>query len=145
MVCIEVVMKHLTDIEFIDYCLKFETDPKIVRLAKIMDNMPGIILDELEHAGMDPENCTFENTYSPGQYITHLENEIEYLNRELSDTQEKLAERETLSVSELINELRDIAMGANRRTEIYVNERDIAVKQREEMKNKLDMWAILNR
>ena len=138
-------MRYMTDREFIDYCLKFETDPKIVRLAKVMDNMPGIILDELEHAGMDPENCTFENTYSPGQYITHLENEIEYLNRELSDTQEKLTERETLSVSELINELRDIAMGANRRAEMYVNERDIAVKQREEMKHKLDMWAILNR
>jgi len=135
----------MSDREFIDYCLKFETDPKIVRLAKVMDNMPGIILDELEHAGMDPENCTFENTYSPGQYITHLENEIEYLNRELSDTQEKLAERETLSVSELINELRDIAINANRRTEIYVNERNLANKQREEMKHKLDMWAILNR
>ena len=135
----------MTDNEFIDYCLKFETDPKIVRLAKVMDNMPGIILDELEYAGMDPENCTFENTYSPGQYITHLENEIEYLNRELSDTQEKLAERETLSVSELINELRDIAMGANRRAEMYLDDRNRSDEQRKDMQHKLDMWAILNR
>ena len=138
-------MKHLTDNEFIDYCLKFETDPKVVRLAKIMDNMPGQIINSLKDAGMDAETCTFENIYDAGEYIRHLEDEIDRLDRELSDTQEKLAERETLSVSELINELRDIAMDANRRTEIYVNERDIAVKQREEMKNKLDMWAILNR
>jgi len=135
----------MTDKELIDYTLKFDTDPTRIRLAKIMDNMPGAILDDLEQAGMDPVFCNFENTYLPGQYIRHLESEIEYLNRELSDTQEKLAERETLSVSELINELRDIAVSANRRTEVYVNERNLAVKQREEMKEKLDMWAILNR
>lgn len=138
-------MKHLTDIEFIDYCLKFETDPKIVRLAKIMDNMPGIILDELEHAGMDPENCTFENTYSPGQYITHLENEIEYLNRELSDTQEKLAERETLTVIDLISELRDSIYKEQVRASLAVKYQHEAEKREEEMKNKMDMWAILNK
>jgi hypothetical protein len=142
-------MKHLTDREFIDYCLKFETDPKIVRLAKVMDNMPGIILDELEYAGMDPENCTFENTYSPGQYITHLENEIEYLNRELSDTLRELEDckekYETMTVSELINTLKDKAMMANHQAAAHERQRDKAVAEREEMKNKLDMWAILNR
>lgn len=142
-------MKHLTDREFIDYCLKFETDPKIVRLAKVMDNMPGIILDELEHAGMDPENCTFENTYSPGQYITHLENEIEYLNRELSDTLRELEDckerYETMTVCELINTLKDKAMMANHQSAAHERQRDKAVAEREEMKNKLDMWAILNR
>jgi hypothetical protein len=129
--------------------LKFETDPKIVRLAKVMDNMPGIILDELEYAGMDPENCTFENTYSPGQYITHLENEIEYLNRELSDTLRELEDckekYETMTVSELINTLKDKAMMANHQAAAHERQRDKAVAEREEMKNKLDMWAILNR
>ena len=138
-------MKHLTDNEFIDYCLKFETDPKVVRLAKIMDNMPGQIINSLKDAGMDPETCTFENIYDAGEYIRHLEDEIDYLNRELSGVQEQLAERETLTVSELINELRHIAMNANRRAEMYIDERNFAVKQREEMKNKMDMWAILNR
>ena len=138
-------MKHLTDNEFIDYCLKFETDPKIVRLAKIMDNMPGFILNSLQDAGMDRETCLFENEYDPGQYVRHLESEIDYLNRELSDTQEKLAERETLTVSELINELRDIAMGANRRAEMYLDDRNRSDEQRKEMQHKLDMWAILNR
>ena len=142
-------MKHLTGNEFIDYCLKFETDPKIVRLAKIMDNMPGIILDELEHAGMDPENCTFENTYSPGQYIRHLENEIQYLNRELSDTLRELEDckeqYETMTVCELINTLKEKAMMANHQSASYERQRDKAVAEREEMKNKMDMWAVLNR
>lgn len=142
-------MNHLTDNEFIDYCLKFETDPKIVRLAKVMDNMPGIILDELEQAGMDSETCTFENTYSPGQYIRHLENEIEYLNRELSDTLRELEDckekYETLTVAELINTLKDKAMIANHQAAAHERQRDKAIAEREEMKHKLDMWAILNR
>lgn len=138
-------MKHLTDNEFIDYCLKFETDPKVVRLAKIMDNMPGQIINSLKDAGMDPETCTFENVYDAGEYIRHLEDEIDYLNRELSGVREQLAERGTLTVSELISELRDIALTANRRAEMYLDEKNFAVKQRGEMQHKLDMWAILNR
>jgi len=135
----------MTDNEFIDYCLKFETDPKIVRLAKIMDNMPGFILNSLQDAGMDRETCLFENEYDPGQYVRHLESEIDYLNTEISGLREQLAERETLTVSELINELRDIAMGANRRAEMYLDDRNRSDEQRKEMQHKLDMWAILNR
>ena len=135
----------MTDNEFIDYCLKFETDPKIVRLAKIMDNMPGAILDDLEQAGMDPEFCNFENTYLPGQYIRHLQDEIEYLNRELSDTQEQLAERETLTVIDLISELRDSIYKEQARSSLAVKYQHEAEKREEEMKKKLDMWAILNR
>lgn len=138
-------MKHLTDNEFIDYCLKFETDPKVVRLAKIMDNMPGAILDDLIQAGMDPEFCNFENTYLPGQYIRHLENEIEYLNRELSYTQEKLAERETVTVVELINELRDCIYKEQVRSAVAVKYQHQAEERVKEMQHKLDMWAILNR
>ena len=142
-------MKHLTDIEFIDYCLKFETDPKIVRLAKIMDNMPGAILDDLEQAGMDPEFCNFENTYLPGQYIRHLKNEIEYLNNELNDTLRELEDckeqYETLTVAELINTLREKAIMADHKAEMYERQRHNATVERDEMKKKLDMWAILNR
>ena len=122
----------MTDSELIDYTLKFDTDPVRVRLAKIMDNMPGIILDELEQAGMDPERCTFENTYSPGQYITHLESEIDYLNRELQETQAKLAERETLTVSELIAELHRDADNAHRKVALankQVHEADFVCKE----------------
>lgn len=142
-------MNHLTDNEFIDYCLKFETDPKVVRLAGVMDRMPGAILDDLEQAGMDPENCTFENTYSPGQYIRHLKNEIDYLSNELNDTLRELEDckeqYETLTVAELINTLREKAIMANHQAEAYERQRHKAVAEREEMKNKLDMWAILNR
>ena len=74
----------MTDNELIDYTIKFDTDPVRVRLATYMDRHPGAILDDLERAGMDETHCTFRseengNTYLPGQYISHLENEIEYL------------------------------------------------------------------
>jgi len=134
----------MTDSELIDYTLKFDTDPVRIRLAKIMDNMPGIILDELEQAGMDPERCTFENTYSPGQYITHLESEIDYLNRELQETQEKLAEREAMTVSELISELRQTADNAYHKVAVANRQLDEAQQERDAMHKKLKMWTTLN-
>ena len=79
-------LDHLTDSELIQYIIKHDSDPIRVRLATYMDNMPGRILDGLERAGMDPETCLHENTYESGEYIDHLNNEIDYLNHELQET-----------------------------------------------------------
>lgn len=98
-------MKHLTDTELIDYVIRYDDDPVRVRLAGIMDRMPGSLIDTLVFAGMDSETWLFENTYDAGNYIRHLESEIDYLSKELLEVQEKLRERETLSVAELIEEL----------------------------------------
>lgn len=137
-------MDHLTDNELIDYIIKFDTDPIRVRLASVMDNMPGAIIDSLEEAGMDPVFCTFENTYLPGEYIRHLENEIEFLNNELYEAQDKIKRFEARTVAELINELKaytDLADTNVRRAERAQRE---AEKERDHAKSKLSMWAKLN-
>ena len=108
---------HLSDNELIKHVLKHDADPIRIRLAGVMERFSGCIVDSLEDAGMDKENFLFENTYDPGQYIRHLENEIEYLQRELDETQEKLHARETMSVSQLIEELRLEAYSAGRRAD----------------------------
>lgn len=138
-------LNHLTDKELIQYVLKHDTDPIRVRLAQIMDNMPGFILDSLEHAGMDPETCLFDNgLYDPGQYITHLENEIEYLNNELMEAQDKIRERETLTVSELIEEL----LQNNRRLDIRAQQSDRDRRKAEEevesTRSKMKVWRALS-
>ena len=134
----------MTDSELIDYTLKFDTDPVRVRLAKIMDNMPGFILQRLEDVGMNPETCLFENTYDPGDYISHLEGEIDYLNRELQETQEKLAERETMTVSELISELRQAADNAHHKVAVADRRLHEVQQERDAMHKKLKMWTTLN-
>jgi hypothetical protein len=141
---------NITDNELIDYTIKFDNDPVRVRLATYMDRHPGAILDDLERAGMDETFCTFrsivtETEYLPGQYISHLENEIEYLNEQLKQALDEIEEMKTMKVSELISQLRQEVV-----TEKYMRERAErsryeAHTEREEMKSKLDMWAILNR
>ena len=138
-------MIHLKDNELIDYVLKHDTDPIRLRLAKVMDNMPGAILDDLEQAGMDPDFCNFEGTYLPGQYIRHLEDEIDYLSNELQEAREKIVELEAMSVMDLISQLRETIYQEQARAALAVKYQHEAEAREEKMKDKLDMWAILNR
>jgi hypothetical protein len=138
-------LNHLTDNELIDYIIKHDTDPIRVRLATHMQRVHGAIIDDLVDAGMDDVWCTFENTYHPGQYIRHLENEIEYLNEQHTQDLKELHELKARTVMDLIAELKqDIRTAEYSMKEAY-RERNKAVEEREEMKHKLDMWAILNR
>lgn len=135
---------HLTDTELIEYVLKFDNDPIRRRLAKIMDEMPGFILQRLEDVGMDPETCMFENTYDPGDWIRHLESEIEYAQREADEAEERAARLEAMTVLEFMAN-----MQSRLRTEQLANDSlkqqiSNAHKERDEMKSKLKMWTTLN-
>jgi hypothetical protein len=137
-------LNHLTDGELIDHIIKYDTDPVRVRLAKIMDNMPGFILKRLEDVGMNPETCLFENTYDPGDYINHLENEIDYLSRELHTTQEKLAERETLTVADFIEELRQENRRLDFRAQTEIGARKKAEEDNERTQKKMKVWRAIS-
>ena len=137
-------MDHLTDRELIDYTLKFETDPVRLRLAKVMDNMPGAILDDLEDAGMDPEFCNFENTYLPGQFIRHLESELEIYHDENRQLREELEELKARTVMDLIAELKQEIKTADWMAAEARRERDQLKGDHDKMKSKLSMWTKLN-
>jgi hypothetical protein len=134
---------HLSDSELIQYIIKHDSDPIRVRLATYIDNM-GRILDGLERAGMDPETCLHENLYESGEYINHLNNEIEILNRELQEMQASLAERETLTVSELIEELRHVARGAEHRASAATKRAREADAERETIRSKMKVWRAIS-
>ena len=141
---------NMTDNELIDYTIKFDNDPVRVRLATYMDRHPGSILDDLERAGMDPISCNFRdkdtcNDYLPGQYISHLEDEIDYLEEKLAEAYKEIEEMKTMKVSELIEQLRQEILTEKYMREKAEKSRYEAHQEREEMKNKLDMWAVLNR
>jgi hypothetical protein len=141
---------NMTDNELIDYTIKFDNDPVRVRLATYMDRHPGAILDDLERAGMDETFCTFrsvvtETEYLPGQYISHLENEIDYLQEQLKQALDEIEEMKTMNVSELIAMLRQEVLTEKYMREKAERSRYEAHQEREDMKKKLDMWAILNR
>lgn len=138
-------MNHLSDNELIDYVIKHDPDPIRVRLATHMQRVAGAIIDDLVDAGMDDVWCTFENSYHPGQYIRHLENEIEYLNDQLSQNLKEINELKARTVMDLIAELKqDIKTAEWSMKEAY-REANAAREERDNMKHKMDMWAILNR
>lgn len=137
-------MKHLTDGELIDYTIKYDNDPIRIRLAKIMDNMPGFIIKRLEDVGMNPETCLFENTYDPGDYINHLENEIDYLTRELHSTQERLAERETLTVADFIEELRQENRRLDYKAQTAEGARRKAEEDNDRTQKKMKVWTAIS-
>ena len=137
-------MNHLTDKELIDYTIKFDADPVRVRLATIMDNMPGAILDDLEDAGMDPVFCNFENTYLPGQYIRHLESELDVYHDENRQLREELEELKARTVMDLIAELKQEIKTADWMAAEARRERDQFKGDHDKMKSKLSMWTKLN-
>jgi predicted ribosome quality control (RQC) complex YloA/Tae2 family protein len=137
-------MDHLTDNELIDYTLKFDTDPIRVRLASVMDKMPGAILDSLEDAGMDPVFCTFENTYLPGEYITHLESELEIYQDENVQLRKELEDLKARTVMDLIVELKQEIKTADWMAAEARRECDKLQANHDKMKSKLSMWTKLN-
>ena len=143
-------ISNLSDNELIEYVIKHDDDPVRIRLATYMDRHPGAILDDLERAGMDETHCTFRdkdtcNDYLPGQYIIHLEGEISYLQEQLDQAYKEIEELKPMSVSELIEQLRQEITTEKFMRQAAERSRHNAHQEREEMKNKLDMWAILNR
>ena len=137
-------LNHLTDAELIQYIIKHDDDPIRLRLALYMDNMPGRILEGLERAGMDPETCLHENLYESGEYIDHLNNEIEYLNRELDETQEQLRKRETMTVAQLIEELHQEAYQARQQASVANRDRDQMEKEVIETRKKMKVWRAIS-
>ena len=137
-------LSHLTDSELIEHVLKFDEDPVRRRLAKIMDEMPGFILQRLEDVGMDPETCMFENIYDPGDWIRHLENEIEYAQQEADEARERAARLESMTVLEFMDSLRHKLVKEAEINNRLMREISEVRNEHSEMKSKLSMWAKLN-
>jgi RNA binding exosome subunit len=137
-------MNHLTDRELIDYTLKFDTDPVRIRLAKVMDEMPGFILQRLEDVGMNPETCMFENCYDPGDYITHLETEVEWRDNDIQELQEKLREYETMTLLEFMESIKQKLEAEKRHNELLKQDIRKAVDEKDRMHSKLKTWSALN-
>lgn len=138
-------LNNLADNELIDYIIKHDNDPIRVRLATHMQRVQGAIMDDLIDAGMDEVWCTFENSYHPGQYIRHLENEIDYLNGQREQDAKEIQELQARTIADLIQELNQQIT-----TEQYSARMAREAKYEAEEKarvatEKLNMWAILNR
>ena len=143
-------MNHLTDNELIDHVIKYDTDPVRVRIATHMQRVHGAIIDDLVNAGMDDVWCTFrsvvnEGEYHSGDYIRHLENEIEYLQNEVHQHLKEIKNLQARTIMDVFAELKQELKTAEWLTQEAGRERDKATENEKIMKHKLDMWTILKR
>jgi hypothetical protein len=143
-------ISNLSDNELIEYVIKHDDDPIRIRLATHMQRVAGAIIDDLEYAGMDETFCTFRSVvtdteYLPGQYISHLENEIEYLHGQREQDHKEIQELQARTVAELIQELNQQITTEKINARMASEARYKAEDKVKVATEKLDMWAILNR
>ena len=147
-------LNHLSSSELLVYLDKHSTDPLMVRLANIlMEKQYGLVSDLLA-AGMNEQTWTFSpdnyNEYYPGQYISHLHNELDYAKDELKDCefQLKQAKKEiedlkARNVAQLIAELHVEVTTANLRADEADKWRRKAQQEVETTRDKMKVWRAL--
>ena len=147
-------LNHLSNSELLVYLDKHSTDPLIVRLANIlMEKQYGLVSDLLA-AGMNEQTWTFSpdnyNEYYPGQYISHLHNELDYVKDELKhcefqlkQAKEEIIELKARTVAELIAELHVEVRTANFRADEAEKWRRKAQEEVETTRDKMKVWRAL--
>ena len=141
-------LNHLTDNELISHIIRYDNDPVRVRLATYMERIAGALIDDLEYAGMDPTYCTFTTEWGsdrlPGQYITHLEEEIDIRDREISDLRGELHKMKLRSIVEVMDEFRNEIDRLDRKVRAANEDMRRLEIQRDDALNQLNMWTTLN-
>jgi hypothetical protein len=147
-------LNHLSNSELLVYLDKHSTDPLIVRLVNIlMEKQYGLVSDLLA-AGMNEQTWTFSpdnyNEYYPGQYISHLHNELDYVKDELKhcefqlkQAKEEIIELKARTVAELIAELHTEVRTANFRADEAEKWRRKAQVEVETTRDKMKVWRAL--
>lgn len=145
----------MTDMEMLHYLDMYSDDPIIRRLANVLLNTRGTLINELENAGMDPKTWQFETDWQsmyPGDYIIHLRRELENTEsdldsaqRELESLQEKYNQVKTRTIMDFVEEVQrekranqDLVREAMATVQAYK-------KENEKLSEQIDMWGKMNR
>lgn len=145
----------MTDLELLHYLDIYSDDPLIRRIIGVISRTRGALLDDLEHAGMDPDTWMFRTDWQsmyPGEYIIHLEKQLQYSEEELSglqykheDLEEEYNRLKTRSIMDFVEEVKQ----EQRANQDLVKEAMTTVqafkKENERLKEQIDMWGRLNK
>lgn len=142
---------NLTDKEFVRWQSHVATDPIILRLCKIIDDICGLEIplketDISEHIlDYNPDALVTEYIYDLLSVIKNNNTDLSELYDKVSNLESEIERLKSMTMLEFITQLQkkiiDITIENSRL------EKD-ALKARENenaMKSKLDMWAIMNR
>lgn len=145
----------MSDTEFMHYLDIYSDDPVVRRLVDVLAKTRGALVDDLVDAGMDAQHWTFGDGWgqqSPGQYIEelrhdlrHAQDELEIVQRELSDMQDERDQLRTKNIMKFIEEVqREQANSASRANEAW-KEANRVREENAKLREQIDMWGSLNR
>ena len=145
--------EHLSVKELIHYLDLYHKDPLVRRLVKLLREES--LIEDLEQVGMDPVSKVFKDDgweyRTPGEYIEHLRNDIDYHVRECDNLQSQVHDLEKevkrLSTISLVSFIADVhqtletaKMEEGRARRIAEHEK----KLREEAEHKFEFWDKMN-
>ena len=150
----------MTDQELLHYLDLYATDPLVLRLARMLGNTHSGLIADLAEAGMDPDTWQFSTDWGsmyPGEYIedlrnalSHAESELNEVKSQLEDVVEERDELKTRSIMDFVEEVRQERRAAGhkvseamRESERYRKETEQYRKENEELKDKINVWKIL--
>ena len=134
---------HYSDSELLNYLDLYSTDPVIRRLLTIADRSEQCI-SELHNVGMDTDGY-FENTFSPAEYIQHLENEIECYSRDLAQATNRVYQLETRTLMSFVEDVNQALKAANQKVTRISMDLIKAEEELKESQDKLKAWNLLAR
>jgi hypothetical protein len=148
-------LNHLSDDELLDYLDRYSEDPIMRRIVDILLRKQQGIISDLVAAGMDPQDWTFctdhYNHYYPGQYVTHLKNEIDSIEIDLENTQyelqkaeDEIKKLESRNVAALIADLNDEIRAMTAERDRAKRHRDQAYEENERTKSKMKVWTAIS-
>jgi DNA repair exonuclease SbcCD ATPase subunit len=145
----------MSDQELLHYLDLSSDDPLIRRLINVLAKTRGALIDDLEHAGMDSQSWTFGedwNTFSPGQYIEELRNDVEraedelrLAQHELMDLQDECHRLSTRTIMQLIEEVQQEKANSVSRANEAWTETNRVRKENDKLREQIDMWGAMNR
>lgn len=148
-------LNALSDDELLDYLDRYSEDPVMKRLVDILLRKQQGIISDLVAAGMDPQDWTFctdhYNHYYPGQFISHLKNEIDYIENELIDYQDKyndakeeIKRLKARGIVEIMAEIKSDIQRVESERDHARQERDQAIINERRTRDKMKVWTAIS-
>ena len=144
----------MTDEELLNYLDVYSDDPLIRRIVRILSRTRGALLNDLENAGMDRVTWQFETDWQhlyPGDYIIHLRNELNALDRDAEELRQQLYESErerddlkTRSIMDFVQEVWQEKKTASYIVSEAQAEANAQRKENDRLKEQIDMWGKMN-
>jgi len=143
---------NLTAKELIHYLDLYSEDPVVRRLVTLLQE--DSLMCELVDVGMDEDTLQFKDDwqyYSPGDYISHLRNDLDYYVRECDDLQNEVydlqKEIKNMSTISLVSFIADV----KHKMDMTIMEKDRALARAEEERvlrksaeQKFEFWDKMN-